>query len=95
MPPLLRNFYVESDWDAAERLDRLRQDAYRRGAEEARLFLSQAGSSFTYEDVRKRLDQIIAAGRSELEAKSIARQDIEAWDTACRIMFLLIAWRPL
>jgi hypothetical protein len=71
----------------------LREDAYHRAAGEAQRFLS--GRDRSYLDIRARLDEVIAEGRRELAAECVTAEDIEAWDTSCRIMFLLQAWQPL
>jgi hypothetical protein len=93
MAVMARNFYLSADAAAAPREGSLREDAYGRAAREARRFLS--GRNPGYLDVRARLDEVIADGRRELAGKRLAADDIEAWDTSCRIMFLLCTWRPL
>jgi hypothetical protein len=93
MAAMARNFYLTADTAAAPRGKSLRENAYDRAAREARGFL--AGGDRSYPDVRARLDELIAAGRRELAIKRVAADDIEAWDTSFRAMFLLSAWRPL
>ena len=90
---MARNFYLGTDIMAAARQGGLRVDAYDRAAREARLFLSAAGPARSFRDVLERLDRVVADGRRDLVARRRAPKDIEAWDTSCRIMFLLIAWR--
>ena len=90
---MARNFYLTADAAAAPREGSLREDAYDRAAREARRFLS--GRNPGYLDVRARLDELIAAGRRELATKRVVADDIEAWDTSFRAMFLLCAWHPL
>jgi hypothetical protein len=92
MAAMARNFYLTAD-TAAPSEQSLREDAYDRAAREARGFLS--GGDRSYLDVRARLDELIAAGRRELAGRRIAADDIEAWDTSFRVMFLLCAWHPL
>ena len=89
---MARNFYLTADRAAAPREKSLREDAYDRAAREARAFLS--GGDRNYLDVRARLDELIAAGRRELAVRRVAAEDIEAWDTSFRVMFLLCAWYP-
>jgi hypothetical protein len=88
---MARNFYLTSDM-AVPRGRSLREDAYRRAAIEARRFLS--GRDRSYLELRARLDAVITDGRRELAGRRVATDDIEAWDTSCRIMFLLSAWQP-
>jgi hypothetical protein len=91
---MARNFYLTLDTAAAARRGGLRDDAYSRGAREGRLFLAAAGRDASFRDVLDRLDQVVAEGRRELAVRHVPPNEIEAWDTSCRIMFLLIAWRP-
>jgi hypothetical protein len=90
---MARNFYLTADMAAAPREESLREDAYGRAAREARRFLS--GGDRSYLDIRARLDEVIAEGRRDLAGRRVAADDIEAWDTSFRIMFLLGTWRPL
>jgi hypothetical protein len=90
---MARNFYLTAGTAAAPREKSLREDAYDRAAREARGFL--AGGDRSYLDIRARLDELIADGRRELATKRVVADDIEAWDTSFRAMFLLCAWHPL
>jgi len=92
MAAMARNFYLTSDIASAPRHRPLREDAYHRAAGEAQRFLSAQARS--YPDIRARLDEVIAEGRRELAAERVTAEEIEAWDTSCRIMFLLHAWQP-
>lgn len=89
---MARNFYLTADAATARRGDSLREDAYAHAAREAQRFLSNGPRS--YRDVRARLDEATSDGRRELEARRVAADDIEAWDTSFRIMFLLRSWQP-
>ena len=93
MAAMARNFYLTAETAAAPREKSLREDAYDRAAREAKGFL--AGGDRSYLDVRARLDELVAAGRGEFATKRVPADDIEAWDTSFRVMFLLCAWPPL
>jgi hypothetical protein len=88
---MARNFYLTAD-AAVPREESLREDAYDRAAREARRFVS--GGDRSYLDLCARLDELIAAGRRELAGRRVAADDIEAWDTSFRAMFLLSTWQP-
>ena len=90
---MARNFYLTADTAAAPREKSLREDAYDRATREARGFLS--GGDRSYLDIRARLDELVADGRRELAGRRVGADDIEAWDTSFRAMFLLRAWHPL
>ena len=92
MAAMARNFYLTSDAMTAVREDSLREDAFRRAAREARRYLAGGGRS--YLDIRVRLDELIAEGRREFAGKRVVPDDLEAWDTSFRIMFLLRTWQP-
>jgi hypothetical protein len=92
MAAMARNFYLTADTTAASREGSLREDAYDRATREARGFLS--GRDRSYLDIRARLDELIAARRRELAAQRVPADDIEAWDTSFRAMFLLRTWQP-
>jgi hypothetical protein len=92
MTAVARNFYLTSELATVPRQYSLREDAYDRATLEARRFLS--GRDRSYRGTRARLDEVIAQGRRELKAQHVAADDLEAWDTSCRIMFLLRTWRP-
>jgi len=89
---MARNFYLGSEAVAAVQQCSLRKDAHDRARREARLFLSTEGPHRSFRDILARLDRVIADGRREFAARGVAAKDIEAWDTSCRIMFLLNAW---
>ena len=93
MAAMARNFYLTADTTTALRKKSLQEQAYDRASRESRRFLS--GGDRSYLDVRARLDELIADGRRELAARRVAPDQIEAWDTSCRIMFLLCAWHPV
>jgi hypothetical protein len=90
---MARNFYLAADMATAPEEGSLREAAYGRATREARRFLS--GGDRSYLDIRARLDELIAEGRRELAGRRVAADDIEAWDTSFRAMFLLGTWRPL
>ena len=92
MATMARNFYLTSDMAKAPREGSLRRAAYARATREARRYL--AGGDRSYLEIRARLDQLIAEGRRELGGMRVAADDIEAWDTSFRAMFLIRAWRP-
>jgi hypothetical protein len=76
------------------RLQRMREEGHAKGSAEGKLFLRAFGKTkFQPHEVRDWLSQVIAQGRAELEAQHALGQEIEAWDMACRVAFLLIAWR--
>jgi hypothetical protein len=90
---MARNFYLTADVATPPQEDCLREDAYDRAAREARRFLS--GGDRSYLDIRTRLDEVIAEGRRELADGRVEAEDVEAWDTSFRAMFLLCAWHPV
>jgi hypothetical protein len=85
---MAQNSTLTADAAMACRRKSLRENAYDRAVREAERFLS--GGHRSYLDIRARLDEAIAEGRGEL----VAADDIEAWDTSFRIMFLLRSWQP-
>lgn len=89
---MARNFYLTADAATALQEESLQENAYDRAAREAQRFLS--GGERSYLDIRARLDELIAVGRRELAGRRVAADDIEAWDTSFRTMFLLCAWQP-
>ena len=76
------------------RLQRMRAEGHAKGSAEGKLFLlAFSKTNFQPHDVQDWLSGVVAQGRVELEAKHALDQEIEAWDMACRVAFLLIAWR--
>ena len=90
---MARNFYLTAGAATALPDGSLREDAYDRAVQEARRFLS--GGDRSYLDIRVRLNELIADGRRELADNRVNPDEIEAWDTSFRAMFLLRTWRPL
>jgi hypothetical protein len=71
---------------------RARKEAYWRGRREARLFKLAVGKAFDRKYRERAYDWLNTAiddGRAELEAQHALGREIEAWDMACRIAFLL------
>jgi hypothetical protein len=60
------------------------------GRAEARLFISSPAATIEpYFTAYEWLDRVIAAGRVELQGRNVPCEEIESWDNACRIAFLL------
>lgn len=75
-------------------LRRMREEGHARGAAEGRLFMQAIGKTkFQPHEVHTWLSRVVAEGRAELKAQNELDREIEAWDMACRVAFLLIAWR--
>ena len=76
------------------RLQRTREEGHAKGSAEGKLFLLAMGKKqFQPQEVHNWLSKVIADGRAELEAQHALDSEVEAWDMACRVMFLLTAWR--
>ena len=76
------------------RLQRMREEGRAKGSAEGQLFLRAFGKTkFQPHEVHDWLSRVVAQGRAELEGQHALGQEIEAWDMACRVAFLLIAWR--
>ena|ERR1700752_4472923 len=76
------------------RLNRMREEGRARGSAEGRLFLRAFGKTkFQPHEVHDWLSQVVTEGRAKLEAENALDREIDAWDMACRVAFLLIAWR--
>lgn len=89
---MARNFYLSSDVATIPREANLRGAAYARATREARRY--RAGGDRSYLEIRARLDELVSEGRRELIGRRVEADDIEAWDTSFRAMFLLRTWRP-
>jgi len=93
MAAMARNYDLTADAAAGLPDASLREDAYDRAAREARGYL--AGGDRSYPEIRARLDKLIAEESRELADSRVNPDDIEAWDTSFRAMFLLCAWHPV
>jgi hypothetical protein len=71
------------------RLERARQEGFRTGAREGKLFKLGAGKEFDRQRAMDWLDAAIESGRVELEDQHAWEREIETWDMCCRIAFLL------
>ena len=67
----------------------LRQQGGDTGVLEAARFLRCASKPISQNEAYARLGQIILDGRRRLRDQNVSDRDIETWDNACRIMFLL------
>src|SRR5690242_603841 len=71
-------------------LEGLRESGGSMGAREAELFLaSPAAKREPFFSAYDWLDRVVAEGRCKLRADNIPDAQIEIWDNACRIAFLL------
>jgi hypothetical protein len=90
---MARSSYLTAGTATALPAGSLRADAYDRATREARRYLASRDRS--YLDIRARMDELIADGRRELARERVSPDEIEAWDTSFRVMFLICAWQPL
>jgi hypothetical protein len=76
------------------RLQRMREEGHATGSAEGKLFLRAFGKTkFQPHEVHDWLSRVVVKGRADLAAQHALDPEIEAWDMACRVAFLLIAWR--
>jgi hypothetical protein len=73
--------------DLSGRITRARNEAYLRGAQEAKIFRLATGGVYRWEQALDWLTTVIEDGRAELEAQHALDREVEAWDMSCRIMF--------
>jgi hypothetical protein len=70
-------------------MQRARDEGYRCGAREGKLFRLAVGTDFVRDQVMDWLTNVVEDGRSELEDQHATEKEIDAWDMSCRIAFLL------
>lgn len=73
----------------SERMRRARQEGAFRGAQEGKLYRMAVGKGPDRSKALDWLGNAIDEGRTELVAQHASEREIEAWDMACRIAFLL------
>jgi hypothetical protein len=78
-----------TDGSLTARLERARQPGYAHGGREAKLMLLALGKRFEQSQAIGWLNTVIEEGRAALLAQRAIYREIEAWDTSCRIMFLI------
>jgi hypothetical protein len=78
-----------SDRSLIARLERARQSGYAHGGREAKLMLFALGKRFEQSQAIRWLNTVIEEGRADLLAQRAIDREIDAWDTSCRIMFLV------
>jgi hypothetical protein len=72
-----------------ERMRRARKEGILRGRREAKLFSLTAGTAAGRAKAIDWLNTAVSKGRAELEAQRALEREVEAWDMACRVAFLL------
>lgn len=74
----------------ASRIQRAKREGFTCGSREAKLFRLAIGQAvFTRDQAHSWLNTVIDDGRAELEAQHALEREIEAWDIACRIAFMV------
>jgi hypothetical protein len=71
------------------RMQRARKEGYARGAREARLFRLATAAAFQREQALDWLNTAIDDGRADLQDQRALEREIDAWETSCRIMFMV------
>lgn len=77
------------DDDFTSRLERARNEGFRIGSREGKLFRLAVGNAFEREQALDWLNSVVEDGRAELEDQHAWEREIEAWDMCCRIAFLV------
>ena len=72
-----------------ERMRRACKEGILRGRREAKLFRLAFGSAGARAKAIGWLNNAVSAGRAALEAQCALEREVEAWDMACRVAFLL------
>ena len=73
---------------------KIRQSGNAWGAQEAKLAIASLGNLITHDQAVAWVNGVIDHRSGELRVAGASVEDIEAWDRACRIMFMLKV-RPL
>jgi hypothetical protein len=68
---------------------RTRTEGLLRGRQESKLLRLALGNGFDRAKAIDWLNAAVSEGRAELEAQRATEREVEAWDMACRIAFLL------
>jgi len=82
-------FRPRRDDDFTSRLERARNEGFRTGFREGKLFRLAAGQAFERVQALDWLDSVVEDGRAELEDQHAWESEIDAWDISCRIAFLV------
>jgi hypothetical protein len=77
--------------DLSGRMARARDEAFLRGAHEAKMFRLATGGIYQRQQALDWINTAIEDGRAELEAQHALDREIERWDISCRIMFWVIS----
>lgn len=84
---MLRFRRNDRTYNLSGRMTRARNEAYLRGAHEAKVFRLVTGNAYRRDQALDWLNNAVQEGRSELETQHALGYEIEAWDMSCRIMF--------
>ena len=72
-----------------ERMRRARKEGILRGRREAKLFSLAVGTAADRAKAIDWLNTAVSEGRAELEAQRALEREVEAWDMACRVAFMI------
>ena len=84
-----RGFRSGLEGTFGERMRRAKTEGSWRGSQEAKLFVLAAGKALNRAKAMYWLTTAIDDGRDELEAQRATAREVEAWDMACRVAFLI------
>ena len=72
-----------------ERMRRARKEGVLRSRREAKLFRLAVGAAADRATAIDWLNTAVSEGRAELEAQRALEREVEAWDMACRVAFMI------